>query len=666
MTKRSFFSFILALFFMTGAFGSCSFAAEKTSPQDDFYEYINSQQLEEWEIPADSPYISWIYEIYETVDQRMEDIITDLVQTPINFPEGDPEQMIADLYRTAVDWETRNATEFGDTVSQMIEDIENAPDLYSYVEVISNIYYAYGICPLFCFDYTIDQADSSKFILDFHVHSTNLEDVWKSDDVSSEKVKNAYLDHIKNLFIRYGFDARKAQKRTDMCHEIITLLSNASLNQQDLYDPEITYNVYHWDAFFTFMSNLDRESIQKIYQIENEPTIVISQEHLAKILNDYLTPDNLEKLKAYAQYVILDQVACYTSRDNMEQSLKISAIIAGQEEPTEIDRAILDLISHDLKYACGKLYVHRYFPEESKRDVEEMIDMLIDEYKQLIQSSDWLSASSKEYAIQKLDHMIVAVGYPTDEKWLDVYNYAEIIPPSDGGIYIENILSLYQSERKFLIDLYQKPVDKEIFLWMDPPQTVNAFNSLNFNAIIFPAGILQEPFYSPDATLAQNLGGIGAVIGHEISHSFDNNGALYDINGNYLNWWREEDYAAFETRVQKVAAYYHNYPIIDGYFVDGDLTVSENIADLASLECITSILEGNNDALREAYEQWATIWAGKYTDAYLINIARFDVHSPAKVRVNAVLSSMDKFYELYPIEIGDDMYVAPEDRPQIW
>ena len=273
-----------------------------------------------------------------------------------------------------------------------------------------------------------------------------------------------------------------------------------------------------------------------------------------------------------------------------------------------------------------------------------------------------MGEATKEKAIRKLEHMTLKIGYP--DHWPDYYENAVILPEGQGSL-VDNMVNVYRSLRSYEKEEIKKPVDRT--QWGMTPQTVNAYyNPLN-NEIVFPAAILQPPFYDPNADDASNLGGIGMVIAHEISHAFDSSGARYDENGNYNMWWTEDDLKKFQDLTLKVAAYYDGQEAVKGRFVNGRQTLNENIADLGALACVTSIAGDDTEALNSLFTQYARIWASKYTEESMIHRLNTDVHSPAKVRVNAVLSSTEAFYKVYPdLKEGDGMYVTPEKRVKIW
>lgn len=274
---------------------------------------------------------------------------------------------------------------------------------------------------------------------------------------------------------------------------------------------------------------------------------------------------------------------------------------------------------------------------------------------------DWMSGSTRQEARKKLANLTIKVGYP--DQWPQDRYELELTPPDQGGLYIDNILSLKKAEQDFRFETRHDPVDRGE--WGMTPQTVNAYYNPGNNEIVFPAAILQAPFYSANGNPVANLGGIGTVIGHEITHAFDTTGSQYDEKGNLRDWWTDEDRQHFKELGQKVIDYY-SLMEVNGIPVNGSLSATENIADLGAVSCLTEIAKKEGYDLKELYKAYASVWASKYRDEYLSYIMSNDVHAPGIIRVNGVLSATDGFYTAFDIKEGDGMYRKPEDRPKIW
>jgi len=301
-------------------------------------------------------------------------------------------------------------------------------------------------------------------------------------------------------------------------------------------------------------------------------------------------------------------------------------------------------------------------PKETKEDVEKITKEIVETYKKQIENLEWMSASTKKNAIDKLDKLNVKIGYP--EEWID-YSKISVKSYEDGGSLFENIVTLRISANDERYSRINQRVDKKKDVFT--PQTVNAFYSANENSIIIPGGIIQGHFYDPNKTREENLGGIGAIIGHEISHAFDNIGAQYDSNGNLNNWWSKKDYEQFTAKAEKIANFYSQIEVLPGSRINGYRTVGENIADIGGVSCLLDILDKMDMPNYKAFfESYATTWRQITTKEYAEYVLNLDVHSPNKFRVNGVLPQFQKFYDTYGITEKDGMYVKPTDRIGIW
>ncbi|MDU7439699.1 MAG: M13 family metallopeptidase, partial [Clostridium sp.] len=326
------------------------------------------------------------------------------------------------------------------------------------------------------------------------------------------------------------------------------------------------------------------------------------------------------------------------------------------------DEKAISVVNSLLSEPFGRLYINRYFNPQIKTNVENMTSKIIETYKRRIEKLDWMSDKTKANAIEKLNNLNVNIGYP--EKWED-YSSVEIKSYDEGGSLLQNALNISKFLYEKQLEKLNSTVDRNEFAC--PPQMVNAFYNPTSNGITVPAGILQDEFYDINASEERNYGAIGAVIGHEISHAFDNTGAKFDSNGNLNCWWTDEDLSKFQEKTQKVRDYYNKVKTDNGKNVNGDATVGENIADIGGIACVLDILkEKENPNYKDFFESNARIWREIATPEYEDMALKFDVHSPNKIRVNVVLPQFDQFYTTYGVTEKDKMYIKPEDRLQIW
>jgi putative endopeptidase len=468
------------------------------------------------------------------------------------------------------------------------------------------------------------------------------------------------------MFMEYGMSASEAAVSTDLVETLLRDICASTLTTEQLYDPSLTYNVYTLDTLEQLYSNVDVPKMLDTIGVSGQDKYIVMDVEQAKKINSLLVEDNLQALKDYSTFVLLNDIAQYSTSgyaklwDNMKNSLY------GITESWGDEKTWKDLTQDLLPWDFGTMYVEEHFSAEDKEAVEEIIEQILKEYEVIIDRQDWMSEATKSKAKRKLETMNVKIGYP--DEWPAAKDMMQVTPISEGGSLLSNLLESMQVAIDDSLNRLGNTVDKSE--WDFTPQTVNAmYDPLN-NEIVLPAAMLQAPFYDSDNTYGANMGGIGFVIAHEVSHAFDSSGALYDEYGNYNIWWTDEELAKYDELSQSIIDYYNNYEMM-GVNVNGELTLMENIADLGAVTCITSILgDGTTaesaSALDEAFGQMTYDWASEDTVSYMMYLLNTDTHSPNKIRVNAVLSSCDAFYKIYDIKESDKMYVAPEDRVGIW
>lgn len=453
----------------------------------------------------------------------------------------------------------------------------------------------------------------------------------------------------------------EAEQTSDDIEALLRDICASSLSAEQYYDPSITYNVFTKDQLQQLYTNIDVDKMLKTLKIDSVDTYIVSDVEQARKINSLLTEDNLELLKNFSSFVMLNDVAEYSTQNYAALKNQIDNQLHGVSGTKSDEDIWMDLTQDMLPWDFGKIYVEEHFSEQSKQDVEAMISRIIDEYETIINRQEWMSDATKQKAIRKLETMAVKSGYP--DEWPESMEMMQVTPVSEGGSLLSNMLVNMQVTIEDSLQKLDGEVDRS--LWGMTPQTINAYYDPSNNEIVFPAAILQPPFYNPEADDAVNIGAIGFVIAHEISHAFDANGSKYDEYGNYNEWWTEEETQKYNELSQSIIDYYNNYEVM-GVHVNGSLTLSENIADLGAMTCVTSIIGDNKKSLDQAFGQLAYIWASVETAGYQLYLLNNDTHSPNKLRVNAVMSSCDAFYDVYDIAETDGMYVAPQNRVGIW
>ena len=391
--------------------------------------------------------------------------------------------------------------------------------------------------------------------------------------------------------------------------------------------------------------------------------LIITDAKLMAKTGELISDENIDVLKSYVRANLVINTASLLSKDLQDVIMEFNAVFLGLSSTMSDEDIAFNLLNSVMSGYLGRVYVEKYFSPEAKADVESMVNEIIETYKKRIKRLEWMGENTKVAAIKKLDAMTIKIGYP--ETWNDPYKDIDLKNYEDGGSLIGNIFAITSAQAEHTKTLLDKPVDKSG--WLMPPQMVNAYYNALSNEIVFPAGILQAPFYDVNASREQNLGGIGAVIAHEITHAFDHNGAQFDEKGNMNNWWTQEDYQTFQQKTKSVAELYEGLEIHPNAFVNGSLTLSENVSDIGGLACVLEIMKGMPNADYEAFfENNSYIWRFTATPKMYQLLAQQDTHSPHKFRSNMVIRNFQEFYDTYNIQPEDKMYLAPEKRVSVW
>lgn len=624
--------------------------------QDDFYQAINESTLSQHTLLENQSQWNGFYELNKNITDNLSGIIDGLAAEKDKYENGSTEQKIVDFYLLARDMDARDKA--GVTpLKPYIDQIDQAKTVAEFVQVLAQLNRC-GVGNLFAFGVSQDIMDSNKYmLLDNGPTYVLPKDYMQGDE--NEPVRQALLAFIKQMFVLAGESEQKAEQIAGPVFDLQKEFALSGLGAEDQYNVEKIYNPYTKEELQSLYSNCDIEAVLKTIGITKFDKCIVAVPENAKKVNGYLTQENLELLKNYTKFALYTACSDYLTSAHHKALLDLNVSLLGPQEQKTMDTVAKELTQTLFSWEFGKLYTDRYFPEESKKEVESLTKELLSTFRDRIQKLDWLSDATKTKAVKKLDTMKVKIGYP--DKWPSYLNEISI-DPSTG--MVENLLNIQEALNADVQEQLDSGVDKE--KWIMTPQTVNACYNPQANDITFPAAILQAPFYDKNADYATNLGGIGTVIGHEITHAFDTNGATYDENGNYSNWWTQEDMAQFMARADLVKKYFSGIEVTNGVFQNGDLTITENIADMGAMACALQIVGDDRDAQRKVFESNANIWASNQTDQYRDYLLTMDVHSLNKVRVNAVLPLFDQFYEVYEVSKKDAMYVAPEDRVQIW
>lgn len=637
-----------------------------TRVQDDFYNAVNKEWLLSTKLQ--DGYISYgtFEEVCGKVNDDMLTIILDIQKNKEKYNKNDDEIKVLNLYNNYLNVQKRNELgvkpikKYINMVNE-IESIEKLKDIlgnneFSYFQPLINL----GVGP--------DYKDSNINVL--YVSRSNLglgnSFYYKDNSENGKKIKDTYINYLTKLHTLYGESEEEAKNNAQTFYNIEKNIAQMIPSyEEDAKDEDRvlkSYNVYTVKELDKLVPNINFSKLLINLNINKANKVIVENPEELRLVNSFITEKNIENMKSYLKTSILLNTDGLLTMQHREACDELRRIFYGVE-PTDLNEGCgVKFVNCQLNEIISKLYVNKYFDKESKDDVENMSKEIIKNFEKRLKNNTWMSKSTKKKALSKLEHVNVKIGYP--EEWND-YSDIEVKSYDEGDSLVDNAMNIYMSQSKRQFLKLDKPVNKSE--WNMGACAVNAYyNALN-NEIVFPAGILQSPFYDKNASKEKNLGGIGAVIGHELTHAFDNTGAQFDENGKLKNWWSENDYEEFISRSKRIVDYYSNVEMNDGKHVNGFLTVGENISDLGGIACILDIAKKmENPDLKALFENYATIWrevSTKELKEYLLNN---DSHAPKKVRVNVVLSQFEDFYKTYNIKEGDEMYVKPEERVGIW
>ncbi|MFJ7952389.1 M13-type metalloendopeptidase [Lysinibacillus sp. NPDC096418] len=625
---------------------------------DDFYETINKEWLNKSTIPPGESSGGLAFEQQQQNEDKIGKIIKELAGK--HFAEGTKEQKIADFYSAALDTKNRNKQGI-EPVQKYLKAIDGAKTLDELVQADLTQEKEIGLSSLFSFTIMNDAKNSSENVLYYTGLATSLD---KNSFVTEDPTaKKAYIQYMTKILVVSGEEESAAKVNAEKIYDMEKSLASVSLEPHEQGDVNKYYNPYTTEQFDRMFKAVDMKQVLTSMKVDSTNKVIVFDVKLAQKGAELLTETNLNVLKAYAKNRLLMATGDLLSDEFGDAGKEFAKTVYGVTGEKTNQEIAVAMTTDAMGGYIEQMFAEKHFSPEAKKDVEQMVEQLIAAYEERINSLDWMSETTKAKAIKKLNTMIVKIGYP--DKWDTTLDQVAIKTYKEGGSLFSNTFAVYKAEIDDVKAKLGKPVDRTD--WITKVYTVNAFYFPLNNEITFPAGILQAPFYDINAKPEENYGAIGMVIGHEISHAFDNNGSAYDENGNANNWWTEEDFKKFKEKNQELIEFYHNIEIIPGVLSDGQLTLSENVADLggmaASLQVVSKM---SNPDYKAYFERNADIWKFTTTKEFAALLSKNDVHSARKIRVNRTIVNFPQFYETYGIKPGDGMYVAPEDRVSIW
>jgi putative endopeptidase len=634
-------------------------------PGDDFYQYVNGRWLEENTIPADKT--RW--GAFDILRDKSEENVRSLIQAAAqgDFIKGSEQQQVGDLYNSYLDMAGRNNLGLEPLLEEMtkISALETPSQLARYFAYANK----FGYGTPFNVDQYADFKDPNSYMIHTWQGGLGLPDreYYFNDDDASVEIREAYIEHIATMFELAGIDNGETNAQTIMALE--TRLAAEHMLKEDTRDDNLLYNSYPVETLNELMPNFDWSGFLEEGQLSDLDNLVVTQVDYMKALDSIITETDMATWKVFLQWGLINATADRLTAELDQANFDFyGTVMRGQEEQREDWRRAVSLVNSHLGEAIGQVYVSEFFPPQAKQRMESLVQNLLNAYEVSIRELNWMSEETRLQALDKLSKFTVKIGYP--DEWKD-YSSLVIEPDDLFGNLQRSALFLYEEK----LEKQKHPVEKHE--WAMTPQTVNAYYNPPLNEIVFPAAILQPPFFDMNAEDAVNYGGIGAVIGHEIGHGFDDSGSNFDGDGVLRNWWTEQDHSEFEARTSQLIEQYNNFQVFDDLNVNGEFTLGENIGDLGgisiALKAYHMTLAGNEAPVLDGFNGdqrvfigFAQVWQALSRDEALRNQVGTDPHSPAKFRANGPVRNVPEFYSAFDVQPADALYLPPEERVKIW
>ncbi|WP_407365880.1 M13 family metallopeptidase [Limosilactobacillus oris] len=633
-------------------------AINKDLIKDDLYEAVNGAWIKDAKIPDDKPATGGFNDLVDEIDKQMMADFEDYADGKKTSDDPRFNEMIK-LYRVAKKFDLRKKV--GPVPLQRLLASVTALDSYADYQKQWKNWVLMGLPSPVSFDIDADMKNATVYALFVSSPSLILPDKSYYEPAKKDQhdqLMKLWAAMVKELLLKLDYTEEQAAQLIKEAQAFDALLAPNVKSAEEAADYSKMYNPQTVAELAASTDQLDLAAVIKQLVGATPDKVIVMEPAYFKALNSILK-DHFDLFKSWALINVVRDNASYLDDEMREINGRYSRALSGSKKPVSQQKFAYYLARDIFSQVAGDYYGKTYFGRQAKADVHHMVEQMIAVYKQRLTNNTWLSKATRDKAVLKLDKLGIQVGYP--DKIPSLYDHLKV---DELESLIANLNQLSIVASKDMFSRWNKPVDR--MRWEMSAATVNAYYHPFKNIIVFPAAILQAPFYSLKQTSSQNYGGIGAVIAHEISHAFDNNGALFDEYGNLNNWWTPEDSAHFKELAQKMIAEFDGLPIA-GQKVNGKLTVSENIADGGGLSCaLEAAKEENNFNAQEFFINWATIWRMKATQQYEQLLLSIDVHAPQKLRANVQAQNQADFYTAFGIQSGDQMYKAPEDRVNIW
>ncbi len=633
---------------------------------DNFYQYSNGGWIKNNPVPSDKTQYGSFTVLYDNNQDKLKNLITEVSKK--ENEKGTNAQKIADFYNSGMDTAKIEANGI-EPIKPYLRAIDNILTTDDLIKQVAEMHKE-GFNPMFYFSDVQDEKNSSNVIAILYQGGISLpdRDYYLSEDEMSQNIRTKYVKFVANMFSLTG-NTENAKEYADVVFNIEKKLAENSFTRLELRNPFENYNKINLDSLKELSPNVNWDLYFTTIGLTATNEINTAQKKFISGLSNLINNISIDDWKIYLKWKVINGAASYLTSDLEKESFAFyGGVLSGQKEQRPRWKRVLGTTDGALGEALGQLYVEKYFPAAAKERMIELVNNLKTAFEGRIKNVDWMTDTTKQKAIEKLNAITVKVGYP--DKWKD-YSKLEITPDS----YFGNVIATRKFNFEDGISKIGKPYDKA--QWGMSPQTVNAYYSPNSNEIVFPAAILQPPFFYMDADDAVNYGGIGVVIGHEMTHGFDDQGRNYDKDGNLNNWWTDADSKAFDERKQVVINQFNNYTELDSLHVDGELTIGENLADLGGLNIawdafMTTEQAKTTDTIagftpkQRFILAYAKLWRQNILNEELMRRLKEDVHSPGDARVNVPLFNLDQMYDNFKISENDKLYRKKEDRAKVW
>lgn len=636
------------------------------SPAADFDNYANGGWKKRFPIPDEKSRFGSFDLLADSGELQVQTLITEIASQKQD--PGTIGQKIADFYNTGMD--TAKIERDGlAPVQPILDQIDAIQTKEEVMKVVADLH-TQGIYPMFSFFADADQKNSERVVAYLYQGGLGMpdRDYYMKEDERSKEIQAAYQLFLQKMFVLTGADETTAQAHATTVYDLEKRMAAASMTLLEQRDP---HQVYH---------KMDLAGIQKISPeinwtahfagigLQNPGEFIVGQPVFIAELGKLLNTVSVDNWKIYLKWQVLESTAAYLSKPFVDQNFEFyGKTLTGQKAQRPRWKQVQGATNNALSEAIGQMYVQKYFPAEAKKRMIDLVENLKVSLGERIGQLAWMSDATKAKAQEKLDAVTVKIGYP--DKWRD-YSSLEVSTES----YVANVLKARKFDFNYMIGKVNKPVDRTE--WMMPPQMVNAYYNPTMNEIVFPAAILQPPFFFMDGDDAVNYGAIGVVIGHEMTHGFDDQGRQYDKVGNLTDWWTAEDAQLFNERTKVLVNQFNNFTVIDTVKADGELSLGENIADLGGLNvaytALKKVLTGQEKPIdgfnpdQRFFLAYAHLWAQNIRDQEIVRRTKEDVHSLGRFRVVGPLRNMPEFHAAFNVKEGDYMFLGGADRAVIW